>query len=111
MSALTAPDLTPIGWVKGEIGQDLEQFAFHPGDASHLRFARSHLHQVTGATRMLELDGLAQFCEEIEAAISALEERALPVQPPSFQLLNRALAAVVQFVDALARGEPNVPVQ
>src|SRR5512134_2167237 len=118
MSAQPALDTAPLSWVRGEIGQELalarqylEQFAFNPGDTSHLRFARSHLHQVTGAARMLELDGLAQVCEEIEAVIAALEERSLPAQPAGFQLLNRALAAVAQFVDGVARGEPNAPLR
>ena len=33
---------------------------------SQLKFARTHLHQVTGAVQMVGLDGVVRFCEEIE---------------------------------------------
>jgi chemosensory pili system protein ChpA (sensor histidine kinase/response regulator) len=118
MSAQTAADMAQIGWVKREIDQELaltrqylDQFNFNSADAEQLRLAQGHLHQVTGAARMLELHGIARFCEEIEAVISALETGALRTEPQTQQLLGRALGSVSQFVDELLQGEPNVPLR
>jgi chemosensory pili system protein ChpA (sensor histidine kinase/response regulator) len=117
MSVLLAHDAAPLAWVRGGIEQELglarqylQQFAFNPADSAQLRLARGHLHQVTGAARMLELQGLARFCEEIEALCEALEARGEP-SPPPLELLNRALDLAGQFVEGLLRGEANAPLR
>ncbi|HEX9179467.1 MAG TPA: Hpt domain-containing protein, partial [Burkholderiales bacterium] len=118
MSAQRVHDTAPLAWVRGSIEQELDltrqylqQFAFNPADEAQLRLARGHLHQVTGAARMLELQGLARFCEEIEAACAALEGRAASPGPAEIRPLGQALDAAGQFVEGLLRGEPNLPLR
>ncbi|HET9701835.1 MAG TPA: Hpt domain-containing protein, partial [Burkholderiales bacterium] len=118
MSAQRIEDTAPLAWVRGGIEQELDltrqylqQYAFNPADPAQLQFARSHLHQVTGAARMLELQGLARFCEEIEASCAALEGRPEPAGPAQIKPLGQALDAAGQFVEGLLRGEPNLPLR
>jgi len=116
MSARTSHGIVPLAWVKAEADQELmlarqylEQFAANPKDFDQIRSARLHLHQVTGAAEILELHGVARFCHEIEAAMSALEGPDLRPEPPLLQLLSRDLGAVLRFLDDLQRGRPNTP--
>jgi chemosensory pili system protein ChpA (sensor histidine kinase/response regulator) len=118
MSAQGNFDIAHVGWVKGEIDQELlltqqylAQFGFNHADTDQLRFARSHLHLVAGAIRILELHGLARFCGEIEAVIGGLETGATPAEAPTLQLLARSLAAVDHFLDKLLRCDPDVPLR
>ncbi len=116
MSAQTSLNVVPLVWVKGEADKELvlarqclEQFAAHPTDFERVRDARIHLHQVTGAARMLELHGVARFCQELEAVMSALEGPDLRPEPALMQLLSRDIGAVLGFLDDLQRGKPNTP--
>ncbi|HEX6829441.1 MAG TPA: Hpt domain-containing protein, partial [Burkholderiales bacterium] len=118
MSASTAYDTVPLAWVRGDIDQELalarqslQQYALAPDDAAQLRLARDHLHLVTGALRMLELHGLARFCEEIEAVCAVLEQTGEPERAGQIARVIRALDAAGEFVDGLLHGEPNQPLR
>ena len=70
---------TILSWITAEVDQALTRvreqiarFAADPGDASLLKPCPEHLHQVSGALRMVGLAGATRFCEEIEGGLAGL---------------------------------------
>ena len=66
-------DIGPLSWVKAEIEHSLNETRTHlealaasPGDAKAVKYAATHLHQVTGALTMVGLGAATRFNEEIE---------------------------------------------
>ena len=117
MNAATEFDLGPLTWVKGEIDLALaratEALGQHElsGDATQLKFCRTHVHQVHGALSIVGLDGVTQVTESLEALLSALEERRLQVTVDISATLTQALAALGKYLDDLVVGEPNQPLR
>ncbi|HSC79110.1 MAG TPA: Hpt domain-containing protein, partial [Chitinolyticbacter sp.] len=113
MSAHTEFDQGSLVWLKGELDQTLarasEALKKHESepDSAHLKHAQTHLHQSVGALEMVELAGLARFCEEIEQLVAAIarEEAA----PGADLLAQAALADATLYLDRIAAGAPNVP--
>jgi chemosensory pili system protein ChpA (sensor histidine kinase/response regulator) len=80
MNAATEFDLGPLTWVKAEIDlalgraeQALGEYQLG-GDATRLKFCRTHVHQVYGALSIVGLDGVTQVTESLEALLLAIEE-------------------------------------
>ena len=105
---------TILSWITAEVDQALTRvreqiarFAADPGDTAVLTPCPEHLHQVSGALRMVGLAGATRFCEEIEAGLRS----ALGARPTAAALgvLDRAVLALKEFVDGLERGQANVP--
>lgn len=114
MGAHNEIDVGSLVWVKGEIDQAIErarqclgQFQQNPGDASQLKFARTHLHQVTGAVQMVGLDGVARFCEEVEALVSAFEKAEVVAAPEHISAIEQALTDLGIYLEELINGEPD----
>lgn len=113
MSPHTEFDKGSLIWVKSEIEETLSrareamlQFAEGGGESS-LRHAQTHLHQAAGALTMVDLAGLARFCEELEQAAAHLIR--IENAPDSVPLLLRGLEAVRVYLDRLMAGMPNTP--
>ncbi|HSI23641.1 MAG TPA: Hpt domain-containing protein [Methylophilaceae bacterium] len=111
-------DIGPLSWVKDEIDQALTQaldkageFAASPFDSSPLRFCLTHVHQVSGALSMVGLDGVQRFSGEIETYISALEKHSIAASPENLDVLTRALRALLQYLQSLVDGAPDVPLR
>ena len=117
MNAATEFDLGPLTWVKGEIDLALaratEALGQHElsGEATQLRFCRTHVHQVHGALSIVGLDGVTQVTESLEALLSALEERRLQLTAEIVAMLTQAMAALGKYLDDLVAGEPNQPLR
>ena len=74
-----AIDTTTLGWIKPELDETLRQareeieaFAENPSDTARMRVCASHLHQVHGTLRMVELYAPAMVAEEMERLSLAL---------------------------------------
>jgi chemosensory pili system protein ChpA (sensor histidine kinase/response regulator) len=107
---------TLLSWITAEVDQALTlvrdqiaRFSAGPGDAALLAPCPGHLHQVSGALRMVGLAGATRFCEAIEAGF-ARPGGAAP-GAPLLGVLDRAIQALKEFVDALERGQPNAPLR
>jgi chemosensory pili system protein ChpA (sensor histidine kinase/response regulator) len=117
MNAATEFDLGPLTWVKGEIDLALERAAEAlgqhelSGDATQLRFCRTHVHQVHGALSIVGLDGVTQVTESLEALLGALEERRVQPTAENLTTLTQAMAALRKYLDDLLAGEPNQPLR
>ncbi len=117
MNAATEFDLGPLTWVKGEIDLALERaaeaFGQHEltGDATQLRFCRTHIHQVHGALSIVGLDGVTQVIESLEALTGALEDGLLQSTAGVVATLAGAVEAIRRYLDDLIAGEPNQPLR
>jgi len=65
----------------------------------------AQVHQVWGALRMVRMEGATRLCEEIDAALHAAPDKS------RLELANRALVALKDFVNDVAAGGSNAPVQ
>ena len=117
MNAASEFDLGPLTWVKGEIDLALERateaLGQHElsGDATQLRFCRTHIHQVHGALSIVGLDGVTQLTESLEALLSSLEEHRLQLTGEVAATLTQVMAALRKYLDDLVAGEPNQPMR
>src|SRR5215470_11492231 len=78
-------DAGPLTWVEHEIDQTLTRsveslaaFCKAKTNAAALKDARMHVHQAAGAIRMVGLDAVAEFTDEIERNLAHLEGLAGP---------------------------------
>jgi len=111
-----SPAATILSWITAEVNQALARvreriarFAADPEDASVLASCPEHLHQVSGALRMVGLAGATRFCEEIEAGFRRAQEG--HPDAATLGVLDRAVNALKEFVDGLERGQANVPLR
>jgi chemosensory pili system protein ChpA (sensor histidine kinase/response regulator) len=113
---MPGPDATLLSWITAEVNQALTvvrehiaTFSAEPEDAAVLRGCPDHLHQVSGALRMVGLNGATRFCEAIESSFPGLNG----ARPTSSALgvIDRAVLALKDFVDGLGRGQPNAPLR
>ena len=114
MTALReAIDTTTLGWIKPELDetlrqarQEIEAYAEDPTDTSRMRFCASHLHQVHGTLRMVELYAPAMVAEEMERLALALQQGQVGDRDEACAALMRG---VVQLPDALPQqGVPQI---
>ena len=115
MNAATEFDLGPLTWVKVEIDlalgraeQALGEYQLG-GDATRLKFCRTHVHQVYGALSIVGLDGVTQVTESLEALLLAIEEGR--ASDNSGRAIELAIADIHSYLDDLIAGEPNQPLR
>jgi len=108
------PDSTLLSWITAEVSQALTvvreqmaKFGAEPQNGALLQPCPGHMHQVSGALRMVGLAGATRFCEAIEAGFSGLGG-ALP-DTATIAVLDRSVLALKEFVEGLERGQPNQP--
>jgi len=107
---------TILSWITAEVDQALTRvreqiakFAAAPGEAALLKPCPEHLHQVSGALRMVGLAGATRFCEEIEGGLAGLDSARPGAQ--AIGVIDKAVLALKEFVDGLERGQSNVPLR
>lgn len=117
MNAASEFDLGPLTWVKTEIDLALErataaltQYA-GSNDVTHLKFARTHIHQAHGALDIVGLDGVTQVTESLEALLVLLETGQSTAAAAIFDAFESALAAIQQYLDDLLNGAANQPLR
>ena len=109
-------DATILSWITAEVDQALEhvrsniaKFSASPDDTDALGICPEHLHQVSGALRMVGLSGATRFCEAIEGSFPGANGSRPSSE--SIGIIDRAVLALKQFVDDVARGQANVPLR
>ena len=110
------PDSTLLSWITAEVNQALSvvreqiaRFSAKAGDTALLHGCSDHLHQVSGALRMVGLNGATRFCEGIEGCFTGLNSA--KASADTMALIDRAVLALKEFVEGLERGQPNVPLR
>src|SRR4051812_38081607 len=106
-----------LSWVKAEVDHALKlvrerttAFLANSDNTGALTDCPLELHQVHGALVMVGLEGAAKVCAVIERAYrSVLEGR--HTGKATLTAMDRGVYALGQFLDDLAKGEPNVPLK
>jgi len=111
-------DVSPLSWVQKEIDQALKRaieslaaFQKSPGEAVALEQARKQLHQAAGAIKMVGLDSVVAFTDELELHLACLHERAPQELPAACDVVERACGRLSMFLAELAEGDPPVPLK
>ena len=107
---------TILSWIATEVEQALSlvhehiaRFLADPESTAVLGACQEHLHQVSGALRMVGLAGATRFCEAIEGAFEGVDGPRMNVA--AVGAIDRAVLALKEYVDALERGQANVPLR
>ncbi len=111
-------DLGPLSWVQQEIDQSLARgldalaaLRANPDDRSHLKHARTHVHQAAGAIQMVGLDAVVAFTDEIERHLARLEELPSASVPAAVDGVDRACRKLRIFLDEIVGGVAPVPLR
>src|SRR5688572_8371647 len=109
-------DTTLLSWINAEVERALglvqdsiAKFTAAPDNNALLQPCPEHLHQVSGALRMVGLSGATRVCEAIEGSFAGLGEAA--PTPAAMGVIDRAVVALKNFVGELARGHADVPLR
>lgn len=111
-------DLGPLSWVQGEIDQALKRaleslaaFQKSPGDVAALDQARKQLHQAAGAIKMVGLDAVVAFTDELELHLAGLHEQEPQGLKEACDVVERACRRLSIFLAELNEGDPSVPLK
>ena len=109
-------DTTILSWITAEVDQALERvrrnivrYLTVREDPALLKACPEHLHQVSGALRMVGLAGATRFCEALERGFAAADGAA--PGSSALEVLDRSVLALKEFVNDLAQGQANVPMR
>ena len=112
---MPTPLAPPLSWVKPEVDfalksvrDNIAQFLARPDEVALLEQCPRQLHQVTGAMNILGLNGVVGFCESMEHAFSDVSAEP---RKSAVGTLDRAVLALKEFIDGLAKGEANAPIK
>lgn len=107
---------TILSWITAEVNQALSIVREHIGrylsnsaDMVALQPCSEHMHQVSGALRMVGLAGATRFSEAIEGGFRRLGEARPDLA--AIGVVDRAVLALKEYVDGLERGQANVPLR
>ncbi len=105
-------DLGPLTWVKAEVDQALgaarQALADWNGeDTNPLKAAAAHLHQVSGALTIVDLQGVSLLCGEAERLLTEMVHEAERRGPESAEVAIDAIDALLVYLDELMGGAPN----
>ena len=105
-------DLGPLTWVKAELDAALtaakQTLADWNGeDLDPLKAAEAHLHQVTGALTIVDLQGVSLLCAETERLLAEMGQRPELRSRDSAEVVIAACDAVQHYLDDLMGGAPN----
>jgi chemosensory pili system protein ChpA (sensor histidine kinase/response regulator) len=111
MSALLDYDTGPLNWVRGDIDTALQAalgrvqaFSVDADLTNALRLARDDAHQVTGALRMVGLEGAATLASALESCLADINENRLQADDEMLRALRNALEGLQRWVKDLADG-------
>src|SRR5688572_2075034 len=109
-------DTTLLTWINAEVERALglvqdsiAKFTAAPEDSAVLQPCPEHLHQVSGALRMVGLNGATAVCEAIEGSFASLGQTR--PSAAAMGVIDRAVVALKNFVGELARGHADVPLR
>ncbi|MCB1691603.1 MAG: Hpt domain-containing protein [Pseudomonadales bacterium] len=109
-------DYVALDWIKGEISQTLgqaqqalETVAHSPDDAGAMRACLTHLHQVHGTLKMVELEGPTLLSLEMEELAQALMSNEVPDVGQAQEMLMQAILQMPAYLDRIQREQRDVP--
>ncbi|MDZ7686693.1 MAG: Hpt domain-containing protein [Gammaproteobacteria bacterium] len=109
-------DFVALDWIKGEIAstldqaqQALEAVAESPDDSSSMRACLTHLHQVNGTLRMVNLEGPLQLATEMEELAESLMGNEVPDLSRAQEVLMQAILQMPRYLDRIQREQKDEP--
>ena len=112
-----AIDTTTLGWIKPELDetlrqarQEIEAFVEAPADVDRMRACASHLHQVHGTLRMVELYAPAMVAEEMERLSLALVHGEIADRDDACAMLMRGVVQLPDYLERLQGGHRDIPI-
>ena len=109
-------DIGPLTWVKKEIhfalahaDENLSQFLTKTDDINLMQTALRHLHQVTGALRMVGLEPVMLVSSTAEKLVNAFISNEVSPARENIAIVKSAIKALGQYLDGLMRGARNQP--
>ncbi len=110
-------DFSALEWVKGEINESLKQaqhaleaYVANPKDSTKMQFCITHLHQVWGTLRMVELEGATIFAEEMEALAQCLLDGKVPKLQEAQEVLMQAFLQLPTYLESMSSGSKDMPI-
>ena len=105
-------DLGPLTWVKAELDSALAAakqalVGWNGEDLNPLKVAQAHLHQVTGALTIVDLQGVSLLCAETERLLAEMGDKPELRTRDSAEVAIAACDAVLTYLDELMGGAPN----
>jgi chemosensory pili system protein ChpA (sensor histidine kinase/response regulator) len=111
MSALLDYDTGPLNWVRGDIDAALQAalgrvqaFSVDADLTNALRLARDDAHQVTGALRMVGLEGAATLAAALESTLGDINENRLQANDEVLRAMRNAIEGLQRWIKDLADG-------
>ncbi len=111
MSAILDYDTGPLNWVRGDIDAALQAalgriqaYSVDVDLTNALRLARDDAHQVTGALRMVGLEGAATLAGALESVLDDINENRLTASDEVLRALRNAMEGLQRWVKDLADG-------
>jgi chemosensory pili system protein ChpA (sensor histidine kinase/response regulator) len=111
MSALLDYDTGPLNWVRGDIEAALQAalgriqaYSIDADLTNALRLAGDDAHQVTGALRMVGLEGAATLAGALESCLADINENRLQASEELLRALRNAMEGLQRWVKDLADG-------
>jgi chemosensory pili system protein ChpA (sensor histidine kinase/response regulator) len=119
MSTETPSLSSPLIWLKSEIDRTLgvarsalAQAVSEPDSRpASLESCESHVRQVRGAVIFVGLNGAACFCLALESAVRCHFDSGAKLNHVTASIIDRAMFALSQFLDDIAKGEADVPLK
>jgi chemosensory pili system protein ChpA (sensor histidine kinase/response regulator) len=109
-------DYVALDWIKGEIAQTLDQaqqalesVAQSPDDASSMRACLTHIHQVHGTLRMVQLHGPTLLSAEMEELAQALMSNEVPDVGKAQEMLMQAILQMPGYLDRIHKEQKDSP--
>ena len=111
MSALLDYDTGPLNWVRGDIDAALQAalgrvqaYGVDADLTNALRLAADDAHQVTGALRMVGLEGAATLAGALESTLGDINENRMQANDEVLRALRNAIEGLQRWVKDLADG-------
>ena len=111
MSALLDYDTGPLNWVRGDIDAALQAalgrvqaYSVDADLTNALRLAHDDAHQVTGALRMVGLEGAATLAATFESILDDINENRITASDEVLRALRNAMEGLQRWVKDLADG-------
>ncbi|HKA38139.1 MAG TPA: Hpt domain-containing protein [Burkholderiales bacterium] len=100
---------TEVDYALKLVRDSIAKFTAAPEDVAALGVCPGQLHQVTGALRIVGLNGATRFSETIEGSFTGLAQKR--PSKATIEVIDRAVLALKEYVDDLARGQPDAPLR
>jgi len=110
-------DFTALNWVKqaldatlAQAREALEAYVEQPGNLDPMRSCVTHLHQVQGTLRMVELYGAAMVVENMERLAEGLVDNSVRQREESYSVLMRGMVQLPDYLERLQSGHKDIPI-